>query len=418
MFSEMAKKTIQSNASERLFAELCAQIYLKGFVFHSPRFKAPTEQEAGDVVLWVRTELIVFEILSRDPCAFGSTKSFIKQIGRKRDQLIRDSRVYSDSSKSIIMLNEMGETISYDHDCFVKDNFRGVVIVDADTYIEKLHFETVSKSLQQEFPIAIMTKRDFIDLLSEIDTIPDLLFYLKDRKTLLDRVFKDEPKYFLDLNLHTERNLIGFYKLHDNSFPVEEWKSSADQDLWLKYQRDFAVEIESRDKDNVESFIFDEIVDLLRNSNKPDNSTLLHSWELAVLPRRFRAGLAKRLKKAFDEMMAQRSVRHFAFYNSLTGCWSLFYFRYGGDTGSFIEETERLAKMKMRVERVQRKFQYSVFSFAFRKSSIITGNTFDECVLRIEDAKEHATVLPQDYQVALKYFRGNTGEQKIYEFPP
>ncbi|MEO6202478.1 MAG: hypothetical protein ABIP82_04540, partial [Nitrospirales bacterium] len=130
------------------------------------------------------------------------------------------------------------------------------------------------------------------------------------------------------------------------------------------------------------------------------------------------AGLAKRLKKAFDEMITQRSVRHFAFYNYQTGCWSLFYFRYGGDTVSFIEETERLAKMKMRVERVQQNFQYSVFSFAFRKSSILTGNTFDQCVLRIEDAKEHPTVLRQDYQVALKYFRGKTGEQQIYEFPP
>ena len=37
------EEKIQSNASERLFAELCAQIYLKGFVFHGPKFKAPTE---------------------------------------------------------------------------------------------------------------------------------------------------------------------------------------------------------------------------------------------------------------------------------------------------------------------------------------------------------------------------------------
>lgn len=413
----MEKQKVHVNASERLFAELCGQLYLKGFVFHSPKFKDPTEQEAGDVVLWIRTELIVFEILSRNPSAFGSTKSFTKQIGRKREQLIRDFRVYSDSGKNISMLNEIGETISYDHDCFLKSNFCGVVIVDADTPIEKLHFETVSKSLEQEFSIAIMTKHDFNDLLGEIDTVPDLLFYLKDRKAFLKHVFQDEPTLFLNLSIHTERNLIGFYKLHDNSFPVEEWKASSCKEFWLKYQREFADRIELRDRDNVDSFIFDEIIDLLRNINNPDDSTLLHSWELAVLPRRFRAGLAKKLKKAFEDMLGQRSKRHFAFHNPLTDCWSLFYFQYGGNSKSFREEAERLSKMKMQVERVQQNFPYSVFCFAFRKSSIITGNTFDECVLRIEDADNHPTVSPEDYQIALKYFRGNTGRQKIYEFP-
>ena len=413
----MERQKAHINASERLFAELCGQLYLKGFVFHSPKFKDPTEQEAGDVVLWIRTELIVFEILSRNPSASGSTKSFIKQIGRKREQLIRDFRIYSDPSKNIRMLNEIGETISYDHDCFNKSNFCGVVIVDADTSLEKLHFETVRKSLEQEFPIAIMIKQDFDDLLGEIDTIPDLLFYLKDRKSFLSRVFPSEPQYFLNLSTHTEQNLIGFYKLNDNSFPVEEWKSSTSKEYWLKYQKDFAARIEARDKDNVDSFIFDEIIDLLRNTNSPNDSTLLHSWELAVLPRRFRAGLAQKLKKSFEDMIAQRSKRHFAFYNPLTGCWSLFYFQYGGDSKSFMEEAERLSKMKMQVERVQQNFQYSVFCFAFRKSFIFTGNTFDECVLRIEDADNHPSVSPEDYQIALKYFRGNTGRQKIYEFP-
>src|SRR2546421_1218776 len=273
----MERQKAHINASERLFAELCGQLYLKGFVFHSPKFKDPTEQEAGDVVLWIRTELIVFEILSRNPSASGSTKSFIKQIGRKREQLIRDFRIYSDPSKNIRMLNEIGETISYDHDCFNKSNFCGVVIVDADTSLEKLHFETVRKSLEQEFPIAIMIKQDFDDLLGEIVTIPDLLFYLKDRKSFLSRVFPSEPQYFLNLSTHTEQNLIGFYKLNDNSFPVEEWKSSTSKEYWLKYQKDFAARIEARDKDNVDSFIFDEIIDLLRNTNSPNDSTLLHS---------------------------------------------------------------------------------------------------------------------------------------------
>ena len=50
--------------SERFFAELCAQKRLKGFVFHSPKVTNDPkgEREAGDVVIWVRDLIIVFEI--------------------------------------------------------------------------------------------------------------------------------------------------------------------------------------------------------------------------------------------------------------------------------------------------------------------------------------------------------------------
>lgn len=185
----------------------------------------------------------------------------------------------------------------------------------------------------------------------------------------------------------------------------------------MLYREQFEKQIRRRDRENNESLIFDEIIEALRNRNEPNDSTLLHSWELASLSRRFRAGLARKLNTAFQGMLAQRSTRHFAFHNPSTDCWSVFYFRYGGDSETFIEEAERLARMKLQVELVQRNFQYSVFCFAFRKSSIITDNTFDECVLRIEDAKNYPHVDTDEYHTALKYFGGRTGHQEIYEFP-
>lgn len=413
----MRKFGREADSAERLFAELCAQLYLRGFVFHSPKFRDPTEQEAGDVVLWVRCDLIVFELLSRNPWASGGTKSFVKQIGRKRDQLTKDFRTYGDSSKIINMVNELREKIFYDHDCFISSNFCGVVIIDADSGIERLHFETVNKSLNQGFSITFMMKQDFTDLLVEIDTVPDLLYYLKDRTAFAKTLFPEEPKHFLDLNHRLERNLIGFYKLNHNSFPIERWRASPDKMFWTQYRNELGGQIQLRDRQNADSLIFDEIIELLRNKNKPNDSTLLHSWELASLSRRFRAGLSKKLNMAFQGMLTQRSRRHFAFHNPSTECWSLFYFRYGGDSKSFIEEAERLTRMKVQVERVQCNFHYSVFCFAFRKSRIVTGNTFDECVLRIEDAERYPHVNTDDYQTALAYFRGNTGQEKIYEFP-
>jgi hypothetical protein len=82
------------NKSEELFTELCSQQYLKGFVFHSPKYSEPTEKEAGDVVLWIRDYLIVFEIVWRNPSSSKSTKSFIRRVSEKRKQLENDFITY------------------------------------------------------------------------------------------------------------------------------------------------------------------------------------------------------------------------------------------------------------------------------------------------------------------------------------
>jgi hypothetical protein len=74
-------KILINNSSERLFAELCAKNYLNGFVFHSPRLSENNSEEVGDVVLWVRNQIIVFEIIWRNNLVASteSTKSFVKK---------------------------------------------------------------------------------------------------------------------------------------------------------------------------------------------------------------------------------------------------------------------------------------------------------------------------------------------------
>jgi hypothetical protein len=60
-----------------------------------------------------------------------------------------------------------------------------------------------------------------------------------------------------------------------------------------------------------------------------------------------------------------------------------------------------------------------VFCFAFRKSSLVTGNSFDECVLWIEDAENHPSVSSEEYQIAKRYFMGAVegNNVKVREFP-
>lgn len=412
-------KNQSSNVSEQLFAALCSQFYLKGFVFHSPKYFDPTEKELGDVVLWVRTHLVVFEVVWRNIDAPGNTRHFVKRIGEKRDQLVKDFEVFGDSSYQVEMTNEAGEKLVYNSSqYFDKQGFCGVVIVDSDTQLTKLHYKTYKKFLEQDFPIAVFTKQDFLDLLTEIDTISDLRYYLLDRMKFIKKIFHDNAGIFLNLNNRIERNLIAFYKTFDNSFPLDKWDPDLANSYWNRYQHKFADRLTAREAENQQSFILDEIIDLLRSSNSPTDSTLLHSWELAVLPRRARAGiLTQKVETAFRQMVGGRRERHFSFLNPVTGCWNLFFFQYGGDIEEFRRKAHQLTIMKMRVERVERNFSYSVFCFAFRKSFVVTQNTFDNVVLLVEDATKYMTISSQEYQEAKRFAAGITEKRKIQEFP-
>ncbi|SRR6266498_1815669 len=405
------------NVSEELFATLCSQFYLKGFVFHSPKYYDPTEEELGDVVLWIRYYLIVFEIVWRSVDSPGGTKQFIKRIGEKRDQLVQDYRAFGSDKLVVTITSEVGDEIRFDSQYFDRKGFCGVILVDSDVPLDKLHFGTLQKTLEQEFPIAILTKQDFLDILSEVDTIADLQYYLRDRTNFLREVLQENASMFLDLNQRTERELIAFYKMHNNSFPPDKWREHSNKRFWQLYLLSHVRQRGLRDVENDYSQILDEIIDLLRNSNKPNDSTILHSWELAVLPRRARASLTGKIESAFNEMVNGRKTRHFAFLNPITQCWNIFYFQYGGSNEEFRSAADQLAKMKMKVERIETNFQYSVFCFAFRKSQILTTNTFDNVVLLIEDAGNYQEVSAEAYNTAKQYFAGKTSIVRIQEFP-
>ena len=159
-------KILINNSSERLFAELCSKNYLKGFVFHSPRIRVNNSEEVGDVVLWVRNKIIVFEIIWRNNsiASTESTKSFIKKIGKKRDQLLKDYNYFETRSDEIQMKNENREIVNFTSRNFHPENFSGIVLIDCDSEIEELNYKTIEKSFESNFPIAFMTKNDFLFL--------------------------------------------------------------------------------------------------------------------------------------------------------------------------------------------------------------------------------------------------------------
>lgn len=401
--------------SERLFAELCNKHFLRGFTFHSPSYFDPTEKEAGDVVLWVRQQVIIVEVLAREAAIGTSTKQFIKRIGEKRNQLKNDYSTFNDPYKNINLNNEDNERVALNKEDINRLLLSGIILVDCDDKIDQLNFNTVKHSLDLEYPTSIMTKQDLTDLLEEVDTIPDLMLYLKDRFAFLKIIFHSNAKLFLDLNNRLERNLISFYKMHNNSFPIGEWNQAEALFCHRIYKKEYAQKIASRDQQNDESFVIDEIIDSLRTNNTANDSTLFHSWELASMTRRQRAVVASKIENAISNMEQGKPRRQFAFFNQATECWLVFFFQFGGTSAGFRLQTEQLTRYKLCVELQNRQFKYSVFGYGFRKSSIETGNTFDEIKLWIEDADKYS-LTSGEYTEARRVF-GKLQSQSIQEFP-
>ena len=412
-------KVIINNSSERLFAELCAKNYLKGFVFHSPRLGINNSEEVGDVVLWVRNQIIVFEIIWRNNsiASTESTKSFVKKIGKKRDQLLKDYNYFETRNDDIQLKNENGELVSFTSQNFHSDNFCGIVLVDCDNKLEELSYKTIEKSLESSFPIAFMTKNDFMFLVNEADTIPDLTYYLKDRFNFLKKIYSNSHSYFRNFNDSFEKEIIALYKMNEYSFPLDIWNASVDKKYWNIYQTDYAELIRKRNAENAESYIIDNIIDELRNINTNENSTILHTSELAIFPRRSRAQkIAAKINDAIERLKNGNELRYFSFYNETTECWLLFYFYLGGDSNSFIDNVTKYCRLKLFYEMNHNNFQYSVFGYGFRKSVIHTGNTFDQIFLCIEDAFKYHELNIEELKEANKLF-GHISKGVIREFP-
>ena len=405
----------RDNRSEEIFARLCSDTYYGGFIYQNPKYVEGTEKEAGDVILWVRDWLMIFEIVWRGTDAAADTRSFIKRIGEKRDQLLTDFRVYADGDFNIHMTNEAGEAALYDRDYYNEDTTRGVVLIDAPTIQGKLHFETLRLTLEAPHPIAIITRSDFEAILTEVDTPADLGFYLGDRFKFLKKVYQIDPRPFLRLGDQMEQELMGLYKLGENSFDVDRWHASTDKRFWHRYRIERCEDIARRDWENENSRLIDFLASEIRKSNRTAGFTLQHAWELALTTRRERAFLSEKILKKVDVLSESGRDQKFATYNSGTGCWDVFYFNHGLDGEYFRNEAQQMADRKLWVERIQNDFKESVFCFALRSSPLKEGVA--EVVLTVSDAWKWVNISPAMLSEALKFFGGQTETRPIKEFP-
>lgn len=405
----------ETNLSENIVARLCSDTYYGGFVYRNPKFYDLTEKEAGDIILWVRDWLIIFEVVWRNTQAGLDTRSFIKRIGKKRDQLFTDFQVYANPNTDVHMRNALGETARYDHNYFNEHTTRGVVLIDAPQIQGKLHVNTLRLTLESSHPLAIMTRLDFEAILAEVDTAADLGLYLGDRHRFLKEVYVADSDPFLRLGAQMEQELIGLYKLGENNFNIDRWNASSDKRFWHRYQIERAGEIARRDAENADSNLLDFVAARIRDSHGRGGFTIQHAWELALRTRRERAWISAKIQKKINALIDTERDQKFAVEHQGTGCWDVFYFHRGLDTEHFRNKAQRMADLKMWVERAENDFQQSVFCFAFRSSPI--SDALAELILTVSDAWKWQHISPAMLSEARQYFSGRTETSPIKEFP-
>ena len=386
--------------------------------FHSPRVKNPTEIEIGDVVVWVRTQLIVFEIISREPGASSNLSSFTRRIGEKRDQLVQDFKFFDSLEHDISLVNEDETEILFLNEYFVPQGFMGLVIVDIGSEELTLHKGTVEKCLLNDFPTNIIHYSGLQKVIHELDTVSDVYFYFLDRYRFLPFLFKNHTGLVVKLTESFESNLLGFYKMNENSFPEEKFNLESFPTYWETYQTDFSQQIANRDIENDDSYVIDRIIGFILDARTPDNDETIFAWELATLARRQRAGyLTETVVDALARLQEGNEKRFFAYFNDYTKCWILFLFVYGDSTDSFRGELDRLLRLKTIYEAVMNDFGYSTFGYGFRKSELITQNPlFDEMAFDIQDVETLEAVSAKEIAEAKTLF-GHKRSIDIKEFP-
>jgi hypothetical protein len=134
---------------------------------------------------------------------------------------------------------------------------------------------------------------------------------------------------------------------------------------------------------------------------------------MALLTRRERAALVSVILRKHERLLHSLKDQKFAFQNQHTGCWDVFYLHHGVDSQYFREEAQKMANRKLWIERSLNDFEYSVFCFAMRYTTL----GLREVVLTVSDAHKWPHVSSDQLKEAQKFFGGTTHQNPIVEFP-
>jgi hypothetical protein len=327
-----------------------------GNIITFPNSKTKSNAQIADLLVWLNWKALLVEVKTR-----VSSKITVDQWVRER---IADAanQITNNYAKCV-----GGEEIYVNNDFYhVRFDDKGVafysglIVLNYEGTGNVLPSVAVPDIYRRPLPIHAISYEDLALLSQEIDTFPDLGYYLKDR-------FDYIKEY--DIPLGVEKEVIGRYKLFNNRFP-DHHVNFATSDFWREYQTMMEDAIERRNAHNEHATFIDALEEALGDKRKLHGSIplgLSFAWELGAMSRRVRAIVGERIDGAKLRFERGGNRRYFSFQNPSTGNWLVFLFS-NASSEELCREIEQLTRLRLIKEAHFQDFEFATYGFGFQVS--------------------------------------------------
>lgn len=398
-------KNFKGIVGEQLIAHFFDNKYSKFFSFPNPKTK--TNAEVADVLIWKNRVVFLIEVKTRDKGSTSIDEWAKSKIQEAVEQINKNYKRIK--SNEVINLHN-----AYYHttlDCMGITTVIGLIVLVHDEKSSITPRSAVSNIYEIGLPIHVVSWNDLSRMTTEIDTVSDFEHYLNDRFYYLQ---------ISDIPIGSELNVLGYYKTNINKFP----KSFTDFETipyWAIYCSTMENEIKKRTLHNRYSSWIDNLESIFSNQRKLFHGYpigLYFAWEIGTMNRRERAYLGEKLDTVQDWFNEGNSTRTFAFMNSSTGNWLVFYYS-KSDAKRLHKELLKLVELKLVKEIHDESFEYGVYGFGLQVSSTYPPQLIGLVSAIVIGADEKNKFTKSELDEAYKFFGKIAQRQsiKIEEFP-
>jgi len=391
---------------EKLIAEFFDSKFSRFYSFPNPKTKS--NEEVADVLIWLNRTIVLTEVKTRGN-GTASTESWISgKIQEACEQLERNyKRIVNDE-----VINLHNSFYQTPLDCKGVFSTIGLIVLVYDDICKINPTTIVSDIYRKEFPIHVISWNDLQQMIKEIDTVPDFIYYLNDRFNYLNK--------YSDIPLDCELNVLGYYKSKSNHFPTTTADFSK-KNFWAEYQFSMSDEIKIRNEHNEQSWWIDKLENVFSQQRKLHDGLplgLYFVWEVSSLSRRERASFGEKINSVREWFEKGKLTRHFAFFNHSTANWLVFYFS-KSETEEIFGELEKLIELKLIKEIEEVSFNRGVYGFGFQVSTTFPSRVLGLTSAIVIGADEVKIYTKNDYIECQKVW-GNDDAKQVFiikEFP-
>lgn len=346
-----------------------------GNIITFPNPKTKNNAEIADLLVWLNWKAFLVEVKSRIsstlPLDLWVQQRIVEaanQITKSYSRCVSGEEIHVHNDYYHVRFDDKG--VAY---------YSGLIVLNYEGTTNVLPSVAVPDIYDRALPIQVISYDDLAQLSEEIDSFPDLWYYLRDR-------FEYIKKH--DIPVGVEKDVIGRYKLFNNHFP-NNYVSFEMSGFWCEYQAVMKDAIERRKAHNEHSTFIDALEEAFADKRRLHGRIplgLSFAWELGAMSRRERAVVGERIDGAKLRFERGGKRRYFSFQNASTRNWLVFLFS-NASAEDVRHEVGQLTKLKLVKEVKFRAFQFAVYGFGFQVSRTVP--------IRLLGLK-HATVFSAD----------------------